>query len=212
MDNIQYHSIKKEDYTAVCSIINDSFSLQGYVKNKRMLKIFQKQYLSSCLSEATYTCVAKNNGEVIGVIMGNVKKKYRMLSHLPNIIAMLYYSILMWLLAIIYHENLNDYRELHAVYNAFLKDRKNQFDGVLTLFAITQSSRGLGIGKELLLHLKKYLKENNVKNIYLFTDSTCNYGFYDSQGFIKIDEKDITITCHQKPMNMTVFLYQYTIE
>lgn len=212
MDNIQYRSIEKKDYSTICYILSDSFGLKRYVNNSKVLNVFQKQYLYSCLTEATYTCVAIKNGIVIGVLMANSKKKYSVLSHVSNSIAMMYYSILLWLFAIIYHQKLEDYRKIHTVYATFLKDRKHQFDGVLTLFAVTESCQGLGVGKQLVFNLNKYLKENNAKNIYLFTDSSCNYGFYDSQGFIRIDEKNIVITCHQKPMNMTVFLYQYNIE
>jgi len=63
----------------------------------------------------------------------------------------------------------------------------------------------------LLSNLCDYLKANSTKNIYLYTDSTCNYGFYDSQGFKRIDEKLITITCENKPISINVFLYGYKV-
>ena len=44
--------------------------------------------------------------------------------------------------------------------------------------------------------------------MYLFTDSTCNYGFYDHMGFKKIKEHLISISSEGKPMDLNVFFYE----
>ncbi|MEG0692876.1 MAG: GNAT family N-acetyltransferase [Oscillospiraceae bacterium] len=212
MSEIIYRKLKKEDYNEVEEIINQSFGLYHYVDNPKMLNMLLKSYLQSCLAEKTFDCVAQKDGKVVGVILGNSKSDYKIFSHFKPTLAMIYYGILMNFQSLKCKEKADDYKNLHKIYAEFLKNRKNQFDGVLTLFAVSEDCRGLGVGKNLLSLLVEYLKKNNTTNIYLFTDTTCNYGFYDSQGFKRIDEKQLTITCSHKPMDIGVFLYGYKIK
>lgn len=212
MSDVLYRKIEKKDYPTICRIISNSFHLEQYVKNDVLLNSFQKQYLFSCLAEATSIWVAEKDGKVIGVIMGKAKEEYGVISHLPHVFSMLYYDLLSYARAIIHNESISDFVKLHRIYGEFLKGRENEFDGVLTLFAVSEASRGLGVGKNLMLRMLNYFKENNVKSFYLFTDSTCNYGFYDSQGFERLNEKQLTVTSNQKPTSMDVFLYGYNMK
>lgn len=212
MNEIRYRKIKKEDYKAVQSMINHSFGLYKYINNEKVLNTLLKVYLQSCLAEKTFSCVAEKDGEVVGIILGQAKRDYKLLPHLPNILAMAYFNIVMSLQAVWYKEKVKDYKNMHQIYHELLKDRKNEFDGVLTLFAITENCRGFGVGKKLLSKLNAYLKEKGTNQIYLFTDSTCNYGFYDSQGFERVEERDLEVTSEHKRKKLNVFLYKYKIK
>lgn len=212
MNDLIYRKVKKEDYNQLEDIINQVFDLHHYVEHPKVLKAFLKYYLKSCMSEQTFSCVAERDGEVIGVIFGKAKNDYRIITHLPYIMSTIYYSILMQIYCIIFSERNKEYRKLHRIYSEFMKNRKNKFDGVLTLFAVKKSCRGLGTGKKLLLCLRDYLKKNKVKRIYLYTDTTCNYGFYDHYGFNCLDKKNLTVTYEHNPMIMTVFLYEYKLK
>lgn len=212
MSTIHYRKMQKQDYEVVCDLINQSFGLYRYVNHPNLLKKVLKAYLHSCLAEKTFSCVAEKDGQVIGVILGQAKKKYNMISHMPHILLMAYYGLSMSLQAKWYHLSLKDYKNLHHIYAEFLKNRKQEFDGVLTLFAVSKECRGLGVGKTLLQNLHSYLKENGVERIYLYTDSTCNYGFYDSQGFERLEEKALSVTSEGQPMNMDVYLYGYSVQ
>ena len=144
MNDIIYRKVKKEDYNQLEDIINQVFGLYHYVEHPKVLKAFLKYYLKSCMSEQTFSCVAERDGEVIGVIFGKAKSDYRIITHLPYIMSTIYYSILMQIYCIIFSERNKEYRKLHRIYSEFMKNRKNKFDGVLTLFAVKKSCRGLG--------------------------------------------------------------------
>ena len=85
-----------------------------------------------------------------------------------------------------------------------MKEANKDFDGVLTLFVISKECQGLGIGKKLLSYFFEYEKQNDVKNIYVYTDSKCNYKFYDSQGFIKLNKGTFNV----KTIKI-IFIYIY---
>lgn len=211
MHSIQYVLLEKKDYHAVGEILNQAFNLSSYVLDKKTLVAFKMQYVYSCLSEATYICVAKQNNKVIGIIMGNAKNDYHLLSHLPYFIATAWYTIKMSYYSRRDKTGIRDFHRLHQIYHDFSKKHQNEFDGVLTLFAIDKNYRNLGVGKELLNRLLKYLKEKNVNNIYLYTDTTCNYGFYEHLNFIRLEQQPLILTKNNQPFKMNVFLYGYSI-
>jgi hypothetical protein len=56
-------------------------------------------------------------------------------------------------------------------------------------------------------YLFSYMKSMGVESLYLYTDSRCNYGFYDSQNFKRLDEKEIYLNSIKSELN--VFLYSF---
>ncbi|MEW9096120.1 MAG: GNAT family N-acetyltransferase [Clostridiaceae bacterium] len=212
MSSIIYREIKRSDYDQIREIINQSFGLYKCVDNGKILDSMLHAYLQSCLAEQTFHCVAEKDGKVIGVIMGQAKNKYHALAHLTPAISLIWYSLKMNAQAALHHCDIDVYKRLHQIYHEFLIGREKEFDGVLTLFAVSEECRGLGVGKTLLHKLLDYLKENGVKHIYLYTDSFCNVGFYESQGFERLSEKGMMITREHRETTMDVYMYRYTVQ
>ncbi|MBS6700732.1 MAG: GNAT family N-acetyltransferase [Clostridiales bacterium] len=208
-DGIRYRPMEPKDYAAVCALLNQSFGLSRYVTAPQVLQCFQKQYLYSCLSEATDTCVAEQNGKIIGVIMGNAKRDYQLVLHLKALACTAWYACAMRVHGRRNREGLDSYRDLHQIYHAFSKNHKGEFDGVLTLFAVDEDYRGRGVGKALFIRLMDDLQHYGAHAIYLYTDSTCNYGFYEHQGFHRLEQQLLTLKRDGKPFQMAVYLYGY---
>lgn len=55
-----------------------------------------------------------------------------------------------------------------TVNEQLLKKNNLNYDGVLSLFAVSDKSQGMGIGKDLLNQVKTYWKKTNTNHIYLF--------------------------------------------
>lgn len=211
METITYRPMEEKDYLSVGEIINQAFGLYRYVSDEKVLKCFKQQYVYSCLSEATYTLVAEQNDKVIGVIMGNAKSDYTVLAHLKYMLFTFGYGIKMKYYGRKSKVGIEDYKRLHEIYHNFSRKHKGEFDGVLTLFAVNENCRGLGVGKTLLAGVLEYLKKQDVKHIYLYTDTTCNYGFYEYQGFERLEEQSIVLTKDGHSFDMDVFLYGYFV-
>lgn len=212
MKTIKYRPIGGKDYFAVGEIINQAFGLYRYVSDEKALDCFKLQYVYSCLSEATYNCVAEQDGKIIGVIMGNANSDYKILPHFKYIFRTVQYEIKMKYYGRKLKNGIEDYKRLHKIYHNFSEKHKGEFDGVLTLFAVNESCRGLGVGTKLLSELSEYLKSKNTKRIYLYTDTTCNYGFYEHKGFERLEEQPLAMTKDGKPFQMNVFLYGYSVK
>ena len=74
---------------------------------------------------------------------------------------------------------------------------------------MSKESRGLGVGKTLISHTFDYMKLFDVESLYLYTDTRCNYGFYDSQNFKRVSEKNVYFDCLNKSLG--IFLYSYKL-
>ena len=60
----------------------------------------------------------------------------------------------------------------------------------LALFAVRSSCQGKGIGKKLFHSALAYLKQQGLDEFYLFTDTSCNYGFYEHQGMCRRGQRE----------------------
>lgn len=211
MEEIVFRKIKKSDYEAIKELINKSFFIEDYVENKKVLDLELECELYEALVEQSYICVAEKNKNVIGVIMGQAESDYSLFNHLDYYIKY-YINLLKWRgFAKLKRDKLEDSRKLNKTYDYFLKNSKENYDGVLSLFIVSEEARGLGIGKELMKRFQDYLKKEGAEKIYLFTDSFCNYGFYDYLGFKRKNKKIIKYLRNDKRKDLNVYLYSYEL-
>ena len=89
-----------------------------------------------------------------------------------------------------------------------LKASKISFEGELAFFAVDAGQRGTGIGRELYEHFLRYLKRENLKNFYLYTDCTCNVGFYEHQGLERLGERKYSLLPYVDEA-MEFYIYGY---
>ncbi|MGZ9586808.1 GNAT family N-acetyltransferase [Paenibacillus marinisediminis] len=211
MSKITYRNIAERDYEEVKSMINQSFSLYKVIPNPNVLKKVLAFYLHSCLAESTYSLVAEKGGKVIGVILGQADNDGTHWSNIRHLLAMMYQYMMMTLMSIKDKTGVNDYKKVLNAYNQLIKGRKQDYDGTITLFIVTEESRGLGIGKTLVSLLIDYMKQQGVQHFYLFTDSNCNYGFYDHMGFVRQGETKISIDAMDMADTLDIYLYGYEI-
>lgn len=124
-------------------------------------------------------------------------------------------NILSWVssgtkLAFSSKENKNAIKEFSKVsqtYKEIIQGKEDDFQGCIQLFIVSEESRGLGVGKTLIKYLSNYMIDMKVNSIYLYTDTRCNYGFYDSQNFNRLNEKEIYFDTI--PSSLNIFLYGY---
>ena len=204
MEDIIYRKLEKTDYDEVRNLICEAFGLGRYVPDKKTLDKVKRMYLCSCLAEQKFNMVALYQGEVVGVIMGASKNDKFKLSNMQNSLKLLYYTVSIYLF---HKKECGVQGNVHKAYVERIADYNHKFNGVLTLFAVESNLRGLGIGKGLLSKLQAYYNEKNSDSIYLYTDDTCNYGFYEHMGFCRVKEMPVFIIRDNKQTELGVYLY-----
>ena len=87
-----------------------------------------------------------------------------------------------------------------------LKNAGNAFDAEICFFAVDESTRGTGIGKMLFAKALDYLEQEGTKTLYLFTDSSCTYQFYEKRGMQRLGEKTVEFSPHTD-YRLNMFIY-----
>ena len=207
MKRVIYRNIIDSDYEIIKQLIGDAFAFTEFIKDKELLDIVLSGYLQDCILDSSFSKVAQMDDKVIGFILGNAKKDKNHISNCGNPLNFNNNEID---LMISNEENKNllkEFSKFTDTYKELIKKKENTFQSCIQLFVISRESRGLGVGKNLIKYLFDYMKSMDVKSLYLFTDTRCNYGFYDSQNFNRIDEKEVYFDSIGSSLN--IFLYSY---
>ncbi|MEG0295273.1 MAG: GNAT family N-acetyltransferase [Clostridium sp.] len=211
MNNITYRKVHKNDYATIKTLINKAFKFEGYIKNPKMLDKCLTIYLRSCLASKTFSSVAVKDGNVIGIILGSSKNNKSIFNSINHNLMSAFIIFSFLFESKKDREHLKEYLKISKSYDELIKNRKNDFQGCIDLFIVSNECQGLGVGKQLVSNLMAYMKDNSVSNLYLYTDSNCNYGFYDSQGFKQLDSRDVDILTTTDSVLLNVYLYGYHI-
>ena len=208
MENkVVLRELENKDLPALEDVIRKTWNYDKFATPKTAEKL-AKVYLATCLTNQTYTCVAEINGIPAGLILGkNIEKhrcpiKYR-LRQISALCSML-----------ISKEGrgiLNFYKNVDDIDNTLLKQCDKDYKGEIALFAISPEYRGLGIGKELFQSLLAYMKRESVKEFYLYTDTSCNFGFYEHQGMVRQQQYKHLINIKGQKGELEFYLYDMTV-
>lgn len=203
---MNYRVIEKKDYDALAKIISETWKYEKYcskVTATRMAHLF----LYNCLTQQSFTEVVEIDGEAMGVVMAKSDSKYQ-----PSFkyIVKKYWQMLV---LFSYKEGrtiMKMFKHIDSIDNKLLDETNENFDGELSFFVLNEKTRGLGIGKRLFYDAVNYMKTTGVEQFYLYTDSSCNYGFYEKQGLKRINEISVNLDKkdHEK---VNFFLYKYIV-
>lgn len=206
--NITLRTLTKKDYPYIEDIIRRTWKYDSLTADPKDAKHMARLYLRSCMSRATFSCVAAEDENVLGVILANSKKSAPKFS---------IKGTLSQLLAVLLLFTTKTGRKLGKFFNRFddtdtqlLKNCGQTFDGEICFFAMDENSRGKGVGKQLFSSALEYLRKEEAGSFYLFTDSSCTYQFYEKRGMQRLGEKVLTFqpfTDYQLHM----FIYGYSL-
>lgn len=207
MGKITYRKVLKKDYESIKELIGEAFRFNDFIEDTKILDIVLSSYLNDCVLESSFSKVAEKDNKIIGFILGNAKKDNNHIANYDSNINLNSSNIESIMSEGKPTELLQEFSKITDAYKELISGKKDNFQGCIQLFIVSKESRGLGIGKTLLGYLFDYMKNMNVKSLYVYTDTRCNYRFYDSQNFKRINEKSI----HFDTLNMDldVFLYEY---
>ncbi|MGL4739664.1 MAG: GNAT family N-acetyltransferase [Sarcina sp.] len=177
--NFEIREYRASDEKQVVEIVKKTWFYEK-MSDSQVANEIAKVYLTSILLEETFTRVAKVGDKIVGIIMlkdshKDIKINFKLSKN-------------MFLGGVKIYINkegrriLKAFSEMGEIDKALFKKVDKKFDGEVSFFVVDEIYRGKGIGKILFDAGIEYFKENNMKNFYLYTDSYCNYGFYDHRG------------------------------
>ena len=212
MDSLVYRKIKKDDYAEIKKLIIDAFEFDKFISNANVLNSIVDSYLHMSLLKSSFSKCVEKDGKIIGFILAESRyDKSKSIDNVNYSKAIQIKSFLKLIFAdSLSKKEISEFSQIAKGYDSMKNELKDEYDGSIVLFIVSPESRGLGIGKRLISIVNKYFEDNKAFKYYLYTDTRCNYGFYDNQGFLRVNEKEITFVDGLKDLD--VFIYEYKIK
>lgn len=203
-NTLEFRTIQKEDYTELEHIISDVWKYEDFCSPETAKKM-AKLYLASCLINQTYNCVAVQDGKAVGVIMGNCfREKKHTAKYLPRRTS----AVLEMALSGEGRGIMKMFQGFDQIDEELLRLSGKTYDGALEFFAVDKAVHGTGIGGQLYQRAMDYFAECQMRNFYLYTDTACNWGFYEHQGMVRVVEREKKFDGHER--KIIFFLYEKT--
>ena len=189
-------------------MVREAWKYDRFCAPKTAAKL-AKVYLNSCLTNQTFTRVAEIDGEPVGIIMGKEIQNHTCPVSLR----------IQWIQSVVSLYISQEGREISKIFacvqgvNRELLSSCNQaYKGEVTFFAIHEKCRGKGLGRKLFQTVVDYMKSRGISAFYLFTDTSCNYPFYEHLGLTRRCDKKQVVDVKGEQGEMTFFLYDYPCE
>ena len=179
-------TVKIKDMLNAVDLLYNEWDL-GKFASRAKGKICAWIYLMEILEESEKIIVEKENSDLIGFCgyaKWNSKKKLAS--------KRMYHFIKKVLLKSPLIKNKKAIVKYNNDYNYLPEKLKNYFDGEVSIIIVNKKYRGKGIGKKMLLRIFDLAEEDNMKNLQILTDESCNFKFYECCGCKKVYETIIS--------------------
>lgn len=202
---IQFREYQKQDFDTLKNIIRETWNYDKFSTPKTASKL-AKVFLSSCLTNYTFSRIAMIDGEVVGIILVKDIEKHRC----PFTYRMKQIGAIVSLYLSKEGRSISKiFGNVNGIDKQLLKESSKTYPAELALFAVSSSCRGKGIGKKLFQSALDYINKQKLNEFYLFTDTSCNYGFYEHQGMSRRCEKEHIFNIDGQIAKMNFFIYDY---
>jgi len=208
MNNITIRDVTPADIPAIKEVVREVWDWEGAFNDDAVIEACVAIYFAPVLHEVTFGRVALLDGKVVGVIFGVVDGETPSYKHLSEDLSP-YIITLMQACDEDRHSMCEYMTKQRIVYAELIDGIEDEYDGAVDFLVLSKAAQGKGIGKQLWLSLKEYLQEKNATKVYLYSDSECNFGFYDSQGFVKRREGEMRVVFNGEEDVTGQFLYEY---
>lgn len=203
---ITYRELRKEDYPRIENILGETWGFARRCRDQKVAKLLEKYYWATLLAQENFARTALINGRPVGIVLarkegkGGAKPGMRLKS--------LIYALRL-LINQEGRENLKVFRELNRQNREMFKKTGEKFDGELVYLNIMRNKRGRGMGTRLWEDAKDFIKENGGKNFFFFTDTTCDYKFYEEKGCVRIRQSEKILDLGGQRKHLELFIYKY---
>lgn len=203
-------------YLRSCAeLIKTTWDLEEGFENPKKVDIIYQYFVMSCVNYSEHLDIIvdeKNN--VKGLLFGSIEDESypQMIKYMIRVLKMKLWASVNLILgnfgdrktALIINNENNSIDKLGEAY-------AKKFDGEINLFIVSPELRGKGYGKKLMDNYIEFCKENELHKIFLWTELSCSYSFYENYGFKlyrKFYHESLTEGDKNKPNGM---IYYYKI-
>lgn len=206
MSNLIYRNLEKRDYADVMEMIDNAWHLDKYADNRRSKAHMLHAFMRAVLMMKNYDQVAEMDGKVVGLLFGKVPKLKGFLKNAVHVPAALFHALCLCF-GKAERNVLAHMQNVQTIYAQLRRKTGIRFDAELEFFVVHERSRGYGVGKKLLENYLAFCGNHGVKNLYLYTDDNCNFGFYDHNGFTRAGTSPVSVQLHGGKLEYNNYIY-----
>ena len=202
-EQIIIREYKETDHKFLENMVREAWKYDRFCSEKISAKMAEV-YLNSCLTNQTFIAVAEIDGIPAGVIMAKDNRAHKCPLSLR----------LKWLKSVAALFISGEGRKISKIFmcvqdidKELLSACEKKYEGEIALFVIDKRYRGRGLGRQLFQKAVAYMKEQGILEFYLFTDTSCNYPFYEHVGMTRRCQKKQEIDVNGEKGDMTFFIY-----
>ncbi|BEH90976.1 GNAT family N-acetyltransferase [Turicibacter sp. 1E2] len=205
--DLSFRPYQERDFKPLTRIIRQTWHYDQLTDSKTAGKM-AAVFLRSCLANQTFSMVALYKGTPVGIILGK-----NCFTHRCSI-----YERLRQIQAILHLYASREGRQVAQLFGnvstvdqQLLKECKKTYSAELALFVVDSSYRGMGLGQLLYQAFLDYLHQEYLHDFYLFTDTSCNFAFYERKGMTRRCELKKKVTIKEGVHDMNFFIYDATL-
>lgn len=192
--------LKRKDFKKIIQFAIVGMNFKRYFKSKMMANVFGRYFFYLEYTSSSDVFALYDKDKILGALFLKMKNK-----KLPykSIFKNIYIKTFEFFSSFRFKNGVNPYDIANEkLLTKYLE--KYTPDGELTFLAKDPNYKFHGIGSLLIKELEKRYPQ---KEIYLFTDSDCNYIFYEHRGFQRYLEEDIQFDLQDK-LKLKCYLYR----
>ena len=211
MPELTCRPFELSDAPAIHEILNEAFYIHRYAKGAKLRSHVLHMYLLECLVISTYSQVAvREDGTPVGILLGRVKGQPLLPGQAKNSIRLLRHQLAIAATGFKERKTLLQHFGFGRAYRKLRKKAGVPLTDELTLFAVGQNTRGLGVGKTLYQTYLDHLRTHSRTEFFLYTDSLCTIEFYEARGMRRAAEEPMTLNFQDGTGDLDVGVYLYT--
>lgn len=204
MENLIYRAVKRKDHKLIKEELKKLWQLDTMSLNPRIIDKIVSCNFIHILRCADYAEAAICDEKTAGIFFARTSGKRDFFKNIYYLPAELYLSAMLKLSG---EKIVSEYKKIENAFKTMYSQLNKKFDGEIILFLVSESFKRKGIGKNLIGRYEKKCIKNKIKKIFLFTDTHCNYEYYDKNGFKKECSKQFMITTLNGEVPHETYIY-----
>lgn len=199
-------TLRRDDYPALIDLIRRTW-YAGFGERTGLLAA--EADWENCLARVTTAFVAELDGQPVALIVGRVDA----LDHRGKLNTHRINSLRTMLRLLFVKDGFKAIGEILGVLGIDRQLRRqasldgHEYAAEVVLFVLDPAARGHGLGRRMFERMMAAFHEAGVTKYFLFTDSTCDVGFYLHRGLVQVCEQLLPATSTQTTAD-SFYLYE----
>ncbi len=196
---IEFREIQERDYKNAIRFAVKGMNFDRYLESKILMNLYGRYFWYLKLNRATQVIAAYAGERLVGILLADMKGEEKKNRSVGRFVYVKLFDIL--------HMFRKDYSSLYKetikqMEKEYLK--QNNPEGEIIFLVTDPKATMRGVGSMMLLELEK---REPGKTVYVHTDETRAYQFYEKRGFERVFETDIELEMKTKKMPLKCFIY-----